>query len=133
MWSRFFAPWAGITEDPVTGSLYAILGPYWSKRLPARDRDTGSPQHDQVCISAWPVLDLADGQVRPSGQMALCIQAVCALPRSEEAKKHTLMQEPTAFAMRSRVPQVTAVPHLLCLRLAVHPWTRSTVDNRCWS
>ncbi|MFW9852083.1 MAG: PhzF family phenazine biosynthesis protein [Candidatus Thorarchaeota archaeon] len=31
--SRFFAPWAGINEDPVTGSAHTILTPYWSKRL----------------------------------------------------------------------------------------------------
>ena len=33
VWSRFFAPWAGITEDPVTGSMHASIGPYWAKRL----------------------------------------------------------------------------------------------------
>lgn len=31
--SRFFAPRAGITEDPVTGSAHCTLTPYWSKRL----------------------------------------------------------------------------------------------------
>jgi PhzF family phenazine biosynthesis protein len=31
--SRFFAPGAGIDEDPVTGSAHACLGPYWMKRL----------------------------------------------------------------------------------------------------
>jgi PhzF family phenazine biosynthesis protein len=31
--SRFFAPAAGIDEDPVTGSAHCCLGPYWSKRL----------------------------------------------------------------------------------------------------
>ena len=30
---RSFCPWIGINEDPVTGSIHAILGPYWSKRL----------------------------------------------------------------------------------------------------
>ena len=30
---RFFAPFAGIDEDPVTGSANCILIPYWSKRL----------------------------------------------------------------------------------------------------
>ena len=33
VWARFFAPWAGVDEDPVTGSLYAALGPYWRKHL----------------------------------------------------------------------------------------------------
>ncbi|MEM6852934.1 MAG: PhzF family phenazine biosynthesis protein [Planctomycetota bacterium] len=31
--SRFFAPGAGIAEDPVTGSAHAALGPYWAQRL----------------------------------------------------------------------------------------------------
>ncbi len=31
--SRFFAPKAGIAEDPVTGSAHCELIPYWSKRL----------------------------------------------------------------------------------------------------
>ncbi len=31
--SRFFAPRAGIPEDPVTGSAHCTLVPYWSKRL----------------------------------------------------------------------------------------------------
>ena len=31
--SRFFAPQAGINEDPVTGSAHTIMVPYWSKEL----------------------------------------------------------------------------------------------------
>jgi predicted PhzF superfamily epimerase YddE/YHI9 len=31
--SRFFAPGAGIPEDPVTGSAHCCLGPYWAERL----------------------------------------------------------------------------------------------------
>ncbi len=31
--SRFFAPAAGIDEDPVTGSAHCALGPFWSGRL----------------------------------------------------------------------------------------------------
>lgn len=31
--SRFFAPRAGIPEDPVTGSAHCCLGPFWSARL----------------------------------------------------------------------------------------------------
>jgi PhzF family phenazine biosynthesis protein len=31
--SRFFAPFAGIDEDPVTGSSHCTLVPYWAKRL----------------------------------------------------------------------------------------------------
>jgi predicted PhzF superfamily epimerase YddE/YHI9 len=31
--SRFFAPRAGVDEDPVTGSAHCCLAPYWSERL----------------------------------------------------------------------------------------------------
>lgn len=31
--SRFFAPNAGVDEDPVTGSAHCCLGPFWNKRL----------------------------------------------------------------------------------------------------
>jgi len=31
--SRFFAPGAGVDEDPVTGSAHCTLGPYWAARL----------------------------------------------------------------------------------------------------
>lgn len=31
--SRFFAPAAGVLEDPVTGSSFCTLAPYWAKRL----------------------------------------------------------------------------------------------------
>jgi predicted PhzF superfamily epimerase YddE/YHI9 len=31
--SRFFAPAAGIPEDPVTGSAHCTLVPYWAARL----------------------------------------------------------------------------------------------------
>ena len=37
--SRVFVPYAGIDEDPVTGSAHAALIPYWAKRL-GRNRFT---------------------------------------------------------------------------------------------
>jgi predicted PhzF superfamily epimerase YddE/YHI9 len=38
--SRYFAPGAGIDEDPVTGSAHCTLGPFWAGRL-GRDELTG--------------------------------------------------------------------------------------------
>lgn len=32
-YSRYFAPWNGIPEDPVTGSAHTVLGSYWSEKL----------------------------------------------------------------------------------------------------
>lgn len=31
--SRYFAPWVGVDEDPVTGSAHCALTVYWSKKL----------------------------------------------------------------------------------------------------
>ncbi len=35
--SRFFAPAAGVDEDPVTGSAHCCLGPYWQRRMQKSD------------------------------------------------------------------------------------------------
>lgn len=35
--SRYFAPWVGIEEDPVTGSAHTVLGPYWGRILGKRE------------------------------------------------------------------------------------------------
>jgi PhzF family phenazine biosynthesis protein len=35
--SRFFAPGAGVAEDPVTGSAHCTLIPYWAERLGKRE------------------------------------------------------------------------------------------------
>jgi len=31
--SRFFGPWVGVDEDPVTGMAHCLLGPWWAERL----------------------------------------------------------------------------------------------------
>jgi PhzF family phenazine biosynthesis protein len=31
--SRFFAPWVGVPEDPVTGVAHTALAPYWAEQL----------------------------------------------------------------------------------------------------
>lgn len=49
---RFFAPAAGINEDPVTGSAYTKLIPYWSRRLgrtSLRARQISARGGDIVC------------------------------------------------------------------------------------
>ncbi|HEX2207605.1 MAG TPA: PhzF family phenazine biosynthesis protein [Longimicrobium sp.] len=35
--SRFFAPRAGVNEDPVTGSAHCVLAPFWAARLGRAD------------------------------------------------------------------------------------------------
>ncbi|XP_054838362.1 phenazine biosynthesis-like domain-containing protein isoform X2 [Eublepharis macularius] len=36
-YSRYFAPWNGISEDPVTGSAHAVLSSYWSQQLEKKE------------------------------------------------------------------------------------------------
>lgn len=65
--SRFFAPAAGVNEDPVTGSAHCALGPYWRHKLGKRDftafqaSDRGgvvrlSIQEDRVILRGQAVL-----------------------------------------------------------------------------
>lgn len=43
---RFFAPNAGVPEDPVTGSAFCCLGPYWGAKL-GKDDVTGYQASDR--------------------------------------------------------------------------------------
>jgi PhzF family phenazine biosynthesis protein len=35
--SRYFNPWAGVNEDPVTGSVHTLLGYYWAELLDKKE------------------------------------------------------------------------------------------------
>lgn len=62
--SRFFAPAAGVDEDPVTGSAHCALGPFWRERL-SRDSFTAyqaSPRGGVVKISVQNSRVLLTGQ-----------------------------------------------------------------------
>jgi PhzF family phenazine biosynthesis protein len=72
--SRFFAPWIGIPEDPVTGLAHTALAPYWSKllsrsrlqarQLSAREGDVGVElRGDQVMLFGR-ALTIARGTMR---------------------------------------------------------------------
>ncbi|XP_055454879.1 phenazine biosynthesis-like domain-containing protein isoform X2 [Psammomys obesus] len=42
-YSRYFAPWVGLPEDPVTGSAHTVLSSYWSQQLGKKEmRELGS-------------------------------------------------------------------------------------------
>lgn len=89
MWTRFFAPWGGIDEDPVTGSLYAALGPYWRHRLGSAtdgkvkdDREQGlryrqcSARGGEVVVKT----DYASKRVTVSGGAVLVVSGLLHLP-----------------------------------------------------
>lgn len=60
--SRFFAPGAGIDEDPVTGSAHCTLVPYWSKRLGKRElfaRQVSARGGELWCVDRGDRVDIA--------------------------------------------------------------------------
>jgi len=74
--SRFFAPAAGIDEDPVTGSAHCCLGPFWGARLGKTELDAfqASRRGGRVRVR------LGDGRVYLGGQ-AVTISRGVLLPR----------------------------------------------------
>lgn len=74
--SRYFAPGAGIDEDPVTGSIHSVLVPYWSEKL-------GKTRLDARQVSArGGVLrcELKGDRVDIAGQAAFYMEGSVYLP-----------------------------------------------------
>ncbi len=70
--SRFFAPWVGVPEDPVTGSAHCVLIPYWASVLGKKDvyalqvSERGGEVYGRDC----------GDRVRISGKAALYLEGV---------------------------------------------------------
>ncbi|MBQ2260250.1 MAG: PhzF family phenazine biosynthesis protein [Loktanella sp.] len=74
--SRYFAPGAGIPEDPVTGSIHATLVPYWAQKL-------GSDKllaYQASARGGWLDCTLTDDRVLIVGQAVTYMQASIVLP-----------------------------------------------------
>ena len=80
--SRFFAPWVGITEDPVTGSAHAVLGPYWDMHLTDPPSEMSarqcSPRGGELLVE----VKKDTGKVVVSGQATIVFQGYLLLPNS---------------------------------------------------
>ncbi|XP_026234303.1 phenazine biosynthesis-like domain-containing protein 1 [Anabas testudineus] len=75
-YSRNFAPWNGIPEDPVTGSAHTILGSYWSKKLGKKKLLA------YQCSSRGGELELEvrdDGRINITGQTVTVLQGTITL------------------------------------------------------
>lgn len=76
--SRFFAPKAGIPEDPVTGSAHCMLTPYWSERL-----QSNSLRATQVSDRRGQLTCEMNGErVLLQGQAVTYLQGTIELPES---------------------------------------------------
>ena len=74
--SRFFAPRAGISEDPVTGSAHCTLVPYWADRL-RKKRVTGH----QVSRRAGELFcELRGKRVGIAGRAVTYLRGIIAVP-----------------------------------------------------
>jgi len=75
--SRFFAPWIGINEDPVTGSAHTVLTPYWAARL-----DKASMRAYQASARGGElrVRVLGEERVELVGQAAPVLEGYLTLP-----------------------------------------------------
>lgn len=74
--SRFFAPRAGIAEDPVTGSAHCSLVPYWADRLGRtrlKARQVSARGGELLCT-------LRDQRVELAGHAVLTIKGTFRLP-----------------------------------------------------
>ncbi|XP_064344192.1 phenazine biosynthesis-like domain-containing protein isoform X3 [Camelus dromedarius] len=70
-YSRYFAPWVGVAEDPVTGSAHTVLSSYWSQQLGKKDMHAFQCSHrgGELKISLRP-----DGRVDIEGGAALVLE-----------------------------------------------------------
>mmetsp|Transcript_13824 Transcript_13824/g.35533 ORF Transcript_13824/g.35533 Transcript_13824/m.35533 type:complete len:302 (-) Transcript_13824:474-1379(-) len=74
--SRYFAPWNGIPEDPVTGSAHTVLAPHWAAilgRTELRARQCSKRGGDLL-------LEVGDVTVTVSGQAAVVLDGQLRLP-----------------------------------------------------
>jgi predicted PhzF superfamily epimerase YddE/YHI9 len=84
--SRCFYPQSGINEDPVTGSAYSMLVPYWAGRL-------GKNRLSAIQLSArrgYLDCELRQGRVYMSGNARTFLQGTIALPGSPPPTSMTL-------------------------------------------
>ncbi|XP_036294218.1 phenazine biosynthesis-like domain-containing protein isoform X1 [Pipistrellus kuhlii] len=70
-YSRYFAPWVGVAEDPVTGSAHTVLSSYWSQELGKKEMRAFqcSSRGGELAISLRP-----DGRVDIRGGAAVVLE-----------------------------------------------------------
>ncbi|CAL8380049.1 unnamed protein product [Arctogadus glacialis] len=75
-YSRFFSPWNGISEDPVTGSAHTVLACYWADKLQKKKMLA------YQCSKRGGELELEvrdDGRVNISGQAVFVLKGTMTL------------------------------------------------------
>eukprot|EP00657_Telonema_sp_P-1_P008859 TRINITY_DN31026_c0_g1_i1.p2 TRINITY_DN31026_c0_g1~~TRINITY_DN31026_c0_g1_i1.p2 ORF type:complete len:102 (-),score=43.06 TRINITY_DN31026_c0_g1_i1:86-391(-) len=73
---RYFAPWNGISEDPVNGSSHTILAPYWAGRLSKQQLVA------RQCSERGGVLhlEIVGDRVKIKGEATLVVEGAMLVP-----------------------------------------------------
>lgn len=75
--SRFFGPWMGIDEDPVTGSAHCVLAPFWTSKL---RKEPGAQLRARQCspqggdLTVW--CDAQEQRVHIQGTATVVVEGV---------------------------------------------------------
>jgi len=68
--SRYFWPWSGTNEDPVTGGTHTFLAKYWASRL----RKTKMKSFQSSRRTGFMDVELVDGKLRIQGQAVIVFE-----------------------------------------------------------
>ncbi len=76
--SRYFAPWVGIPEDPVTGSAHTVLAPYYQRIIGKSELSARqcSPRGGDLLLSVTPTA------VYITGRAAVVLKGEIAVPQA---------------------------------------------------
>ena len=73
---RYFAPWVGISEDPVTGSAHTVLTPYWAQEFNGKNKlfaRQSSPRGGEL------ELELKSDHIKIKGQGTVVLRGSIAI------------------------------------------------------
>lgn len=73
--SRYFAPWVGVNEDPVTGSAHCVLMPYWYEK---KDK-AKMIAHQNSARGGEIIMELCGDRVKLSGKAVLALKGLLAI------------------------------------------------------
>jgi len=76
--SRYFWPWSGTNEDPVTGATHTFLAPYWSERL----GKTTMRSFQASARTGFMEVELVEDGLRIRGEAVIVFKGRLAVPLS---------------------------------------------------
>ncbi|MGR5411467.1 PhzF family phenazine biosynthesis protein [Vibrio astriarenae] len=75
--SRYFAPWVGVNEDPVTGSAHCALSVYWSEKLEKTELRGYQASKRGGYVTTQ---QLSDGRTKLIGSAVMVVEGTMRVP-----------------------------------------------------